>query len=139
MFRALFLFAAVFSAIAMAQNTDDTNASCIKRLEVPTYPRLGLLGRQTGTVTVITTLDAEAKTQKVETSSDTRNIALFTIILNAALKKSDFRKECAGQSVRIVFHFEIVGLETQNPKTSVAYGYPNEFWVVSEPSVPIIN
>jgi len=59
--------------------------------------------------------------------------------LNAALKKSDFRKECAGKAVRVIFHFEIAGPPAENPKVTLSYGYPNEFWVVSEPSVPLIN
>jgi hypothetical protein len=139
MFRALFLLAAISSVSAMAQDVDSTNASCIKRLETPAYTALAKSAQVTGSVTATVILDAEARTQKVETAFESRSLALFDASLNVALKKSDFRKDCAGKTVRIVFHFGIAGRPADDPKVTVAYGYPNEFWIVVEPHTPQIN
>ncbi len=133
------LLGIAISATAMAQDVDSTNVNCIKRLEMPVYPALARSAVITGTVTASIALDAEAKTQKVETSFESRSLGLFDASLNAALKKSDFQKNCAGKTVRIVFHFEIMGRLADNPKVTVAYGYPNEFWIISERQGAQIN
>jgi len=64
---------------------------------------------------------------------------MFDASLNAALKKSDFQKTCTGKIVRLVFHFEITGQLADNLKETVAYGYPNEFWIISERQGAQIN
>jgi hypothetical protein len=126
------LLAIASSAIAVAQDIDSANISCIKRLEMPAYPSLAKYANITGTATASIALDAEAKVQKVETSFTGRSLAMFDPSLNAALKKSDFQKNCAGKTVRVIFHFEIAGRIADDPKVTVAYGYPNEFWIISE-------
>jgi TonB family protein len=133
------LLAIAISATAMAQDVDSANMNCVKRLEMPAYPALAKSALITGTVTASIALDTEAKTQKVETSFESRSLAMFDESLNAALKKSDFQKNCAGKTIRIVFHFEITGRPADDPKVTIAYGYPNEFWVVVEPHTPMID
>ena len=126
------LLAIAISATAMAQDIDSANMNCIKRLEMPAYPAFAKSNQITGTITASIALDAEAKTQKVETSFESGPLWMFGTSLNAALKKSDFQKDCAGKTVRIVFHFEITGRIADDPKVTVAFGYPNEFWIISE-------
>lgn len=133
------LLAIAISATAMAQDVDSANTNCVKRLEMPTYPSLAKYAEITGTATTSIALDAEARVQKVETSFTGRSLAMFEPSLNAALKKSDFQKDCAGKTVRIVFHFEIMGRIADDPKVTVAYGYPNEFWIISERQKAQIN
>ncbi len=128
----LVLLAIAISSIGMAQDVDGTNMNCIKRLEMPVYPALARSALITGTVTASVALDTEAKAQKVETSFASRSLGMLNESLIAALKKSDFQKSCVGKTVRIVFHFEITGRFADNPKVTFAYGYPNEFWIVSE-------
>jgi outer membrane biosynthesis protein TonB len=135
----LLLLAIAISTAAMAQDVDSTNMNCVKRLEMPAYPALAKSVVITGTVTASIALDADAKTQKVETSFASRSLAMFDASLNAALKKSDFQKTCAGKIVRLVFHFEITGQLADNLKETVAYGYPNEFWIISERQEAQIN
>lgn len=133
------LLAIAISATAMAQDVNSANMNCIKRLEMPAYPALAKSAQITGSVTASMALDAEAKGQKAETSFAGRSLAMFDASINLALKKSDFRKDCAGKTVRIVFHFEIAGRPADDPKVTIAYGYPNEFWVVVEPHTPMID
>jgi len=133
------LLAIAISAASMAQDVDNTNTSCIKRLEMPTYPALAKSAQITGTVRASIALDTEAKTQKVETSFASRSLAMFDASINLALQKSNFRKDCASKTVRIVFHFEIAGRPADDPKVTIAYGYPDEFWVVVEPHTPMID
>ena len=99
---------------------------------MPAYPPLARSARITGTLSASIALDAEARIQKVATSFTGRLLAMFDESLNAALKKSEFQKDCAGKTVRVVFHFEIAGRIADAPKDTVAYGYPNEFWITSE-------
>jgi len=137
--RTPWLLVIAMSATAMAQDVGSRNMNCVKRLEMPAYPALAKSAQITGTVTASIALDAEAKAQKVETSFTGRSLAMFDAGLNTALKKSDFQKDCAGKTVRIVFHFEIAGRPADDPKVTIAYGYPNEFWVVVEPHTPMID
>ena len=139
MSRILLLILTAFSVTAMAQEVDSTHTNCIKRLEMPAYPALAKSALITGTVTASIALDADARTQKVETNFESRSLAMFDASLNAALKKSDFQKNCAGKTVRIVFHFEIAGRIADDPKVTVVYGYPNEFWIISERQKAQIN
>ena len=53
-----------------------------------------------------------------------------------AIQEASFRSDCTGKTVVLMFDFKVAGRPSGDPKQSVSFGYPNKFWIVTEPSRP---
>jgi TonB family protein len=123
------------SAYAQAGKTEqpqsDSGAACIERLEIPTYPPLASRARIHGTVTTFVLLSSEGSMQSIKTKvkpDDATRAPIFVRPVEAAVRQATFRPACGGQTVVIVFHFEL----GEKLKQSVMFGYPNTFWILAE-------
>ena len=118
---------------------------CVQRLEMPGYLRLALVVRIQGTITTSVLLSPIASPEEITTERQgtteavTNGLKLLVPSIEQAIKKSTFRSECGGKTVRLVFRFEIKGAFRDNPTESFAFGYPNEFWITVPPLPPMIN
>ncbi len=131
--------------VARAQDVAPTNLDCVQRLEMPGYLRLAIAARIQGTITTSVLLSSTASPQEITTRQEglseavTRGLKMLVPSIEQAVKKSTFRSECAGKTVRLVFRFEIKGAFRDNPTESFSFGYPNEFWIATPPLPPMIN
>ena len=124
---------------SLMAETDSSNIGCVQRLEIPGYLRLALVVRIQGTITTSVLLSPtgtplEITTQRQGTTEVlTNGLRMLVPSIEEAIKKSSFRSECGGKTVRLVFRFEIKGAFRDNPTASFAFGFPNEFWISTPP------
>ena len=119
----------------MPQGQAESNAACIERLEIPLYPPLAAQARIEGTITLSVLLTSGGKVEQVDTEiaskySQARN--LFATPVWKVIKEAKFRPNCAGKTVRLVFHFDLEGVSPGNLRASTSFGFPNTFWIVAE-------
>jgi hypothetical protein len=128
-------------AMSQATTADDTNASCIEKLQMPVYPVLAKQARLWGTFTVSVTLDPDASVQTVssEMESNVRpsRKAIFVPALEKSIRESSFAHGCGGKTVTLVFQFVLgTGAPTDHGQ-DVSFGFPNRFWISTPP--PVMN
>lgn len=130
----------VLSCAAFAQSGSGTesNMNCVERMEMPVYPKLAEAARISGTLKATVTLDSDgAIRQPIVTdfgSAPATAKRLFPPVVQEALRRSRFRKDCGGKSVTFVFTFALS--EELNPNhllQTVSWGYPNRFWISVPP------
>jgi TonB family protein len=117
------------------QPQTDPNVACIERLEIPRYPALATQARIEGTITVSVLLAQQGSVQQVDTeveSSFGQAKSLFGSPVWKAISEAKFLPECSGKTIRLVFHFHLMGTSAGNATQSVSFGYPNTFWIVAE-------
>ena len=120
-----------------------TNVDCVQRLEMPGYHRLAIAARIQGTITTSVLLSPTASPQEITTDRQgtieavTNGLKILVPSIEQAIKKSTFRAECGGKTVRLVFQFQIKGAFRDNPTESFAFGFPNEFWITTPPLPPM--
>ena len=130
---------------SLTPETDSSNIGCVQRLEMPGYNRLALSARIQGTITTSVLLSPTASPEEITTERQgtteavTNGLKLLVPSIEQAIKKSTFRSECRGKTVRLVFRFEIKGAFRDRPTESSAFGFPNEFWITVPPLPPMIN
>jgi hypothetical protein len=130
---------------APAQDVASMNLDCVQRLEMPGYHRLAIAARIQGTITTSVLLSPTASPQEIRTERQglseavTNGLKMLVPSIEQAVKKSAFRSECGGKTVRLVFRFEIKGAFRDNPTESFAFGFPNEFWITVPPLPPMID
>ena len=122
----------------MAQNRfePDTNISCVERLQPPQYPVLAVQSRIEGTVGASVLLTPQGSIHEVKTEFISKTPTVTGALIQSveqAVRGATFRQYCGGKTVTLVFDFKISGQPSENPKQSVAFGYPNKFWIVTEP------
>jgi hypothetical protein len=134
---ALAIMSAAVPSTAPAQT--DPNMSCVERLRMPLYPRLAEAARISGSVMAVVTLTSEGSIQKTDFEfGDATATArrLFSPAIEQALRLSAFKKNCGSKLVQLVFHFELgQNPDPNNLPQSVAFGYPNQFWISVPPRV----
>ena len=110
---------------------DTSNAACVERLELPTYPLLARQARLAGTLSVTVRLDHNAVVDNVTAKADLNNNgaqgALFVPVKNAIFHKAQFRQDCADKEVILVFDFRITGDPSDAQQQEAAFGFPNRF------------
>ncbi len=117
-----------------APEQNDSNMSCVERLEIPGYPVLAAQARIQGTITVSVALTTDGSVGKVETevaSKYSQARSLFGTPVWKAIREAKFRSDCAGKTVRLIFHFDLEGTAGLQTKGTVLFGYPNTFWIVA--------
>src|ERR1700691_6746181 len=97
-----YLFLLVVSGLpAVAQN--ETNMSCVERLEIPSYPILAKQARITGVLTVTVPLGPDASAGRISSqwasqwNSVSKPEGLFLPVIEKSLLESRFAKSCAGK------------------------------------------
>jgi hypothetical protein len=118
------------SKVALNPNGDDSNIICVERLQMPTYVPLAKMARIEGTVTAMVSLSPNGLVQQVGTG---KAHPLLAPSVKEAIRQAMFRSNCGGRTVVLIFHFNIRGEPSDYPKQSVSFGFPNHFWIVSEP------
>ena len=134
-FVAIVIAAPFGSAYAQAGKTEQSHgnsgATCIERLQIPDYPPLATQARIYGTVTASVLLSSQASVQSIKTEmkpDQGMRATIFVKPVEAAVRQATFRRSCGGQTVVMVFHFEL----GDKLKPSVLFGYPNTFWILAE-------
>jgi hypothetical protein len=123
------------AALAQDRGEADSNIACVERLQMPAYSPLASAARVQGTITVSVPLSAAASPERVTTESTGETptgLRLLVPSIESAIKGATFRSNCGGKTVTLVFRFQIEGKAVDNPKTSLAFGFPNRFWITTQ-------
>jgi hypothetical protein len=127
--------------IGTAQNPfePETNIGCVERMQMPAYPAMAREAQVEATITASVLLSPKPTVQQqVATqfkSKTQRAAAILMPTVEKAIREASFRSDCTGKTVALIFDFKVAGPPSANPKQSVAFGYPNKFWIVTEPAV----
>src|SRR6266852_3686934 len=88
----------------------DSNSACIQRLEIPRYPPLATQARMEATITVDVLIGQGGTAKQVDTTAESRSTqgkALLGAAVWKVISEAKFRPECAGKTVKAVFHFNL--------------------------------
>ena len=124
--------------IGIAQNPFEPsfNIACVERIPMPAYPILARQSQIEGTISASVVLSPQASVQLITTEFASKTPKVTGVLIRtveAAIREAVFRAACGGKTLSLIFDFKISGHASDNPKQSAAYGYPNKFWVVTEP------
>jgi hypothetical protein len=128
-------------AIGTAQNPfePETNIGCVERLQMPAYPSSAREAQVEATITASVLLSPKPTVQQQVTtqfkSRTQKAAAVLMPTVEKAIQEASFRSDCTGKTVVLIFDFKVTGQPSSNPKQSVSFGYPNKFWIVTEPAV----
>jgi hypothetical protein len=114
----------------------DYHIGCVERLRVPGYSAAARQAGAEGTITskVVLAADASAELITSEFQSKTQTaIGWLMQLVDQSIREATFRPGCGGETLTLVFNFRIEGRPSDNPQQSVSFGYPNHFWIVTEP------
>jgi hypothetical protein len=126
--------------IGTAQNPfePETNIGCVERLQMPAYPAMARQAQVEATITASVLLSPKPTVQQqviTQFKSKTqRAAAILMPTVEKAIQDASFRPDCTGKTVVLIFDFKVAGLPSGNPKQSVSFGYPNKFWILTEPA-----
>jgi hypothetical protein len=118
---------------------DTSNTGCIEKLQIPAYPLLARQARLTGTLSVTVDLGTNGNIEKVSARSQLNNDRAQSVLLmpiESVLRKSRFRRECAGKQITLVFEFGLYGDPYDDQQQEVAFGSPNRFFITARPPIP---
>jgi hypothetical protein len=122
--------------------SDETNSTCAQRIQIPSYPPLARQARLAGTLSVTVKLGNNASVDEVSAQSHLNNDraqAVLLIPIENALRKSQFRRDCAGKIVTLEYDFRLTGDPSDRQMQEVEFGYPNHFWITTRPPIPTIS
>ena len=122
-----------------ASAQEAANARCVEKFQIPSYPQLARQARLVGTLSVTVRLGSDGAVEKISAQSHLNNDGAQAILLSpieASLRKSQFRRDCAGQELVIEFEFRITGDPYDRQTQEAAFGYPNRFWITARPPIP---
>jgi hypothetical protein len=114
----------------------DTHIGCVERFQTPVYSAVARQVKAEGTITASVVLSPQGSVQEISTdfkSKTQRAIGLLIPLVEKSIVEAAFRSTCAGETVVLIFDFKIIGQPSESPKQSVSFGYPNKFWIVTEP------
>ena len=122
------LWLLLLNGFAWAQEVDASNAYCIEYLPLPSnYPPLARNAFVQGEVQVIATVGAGGGLGVVNIQTAGLRFNLVRALIEDALLKARFRKDCQSKSVTLVFHFQLEEPRSDDGRISVVFGYPNRF------------
>ena len=121
---------------ARAQNPFEPsfNIACVERIALPQYPELARQRRVEGAVNATVVLSPHAAAELITTDFASRNDKVIGILIRTVedtIRAATYRSSCGGKTLSFVFDFRISG------KQSAAFGYPNKFWITSEPGAAV--
>ena len=115
---------------------DESNISCIERMDLPVYAPLARAARIEGVVTASVRLSAEGSVQDVNSDIPKRDSRiLLWSPAERVLRNARYRPDCAGKTVTVIFKFQIAGEASSYDRPAHVFGAPNQFWVITSPSV----
>ena len=129
----------VVSPLALSQSTtaDDTNASCIEKLQIPNYPPLARHARLSGTFTTTVVIGPDATVQSISSemvAKFSQSKGIFIPAIERSLRSSVFARRCGGNTVKLVFQFVLGDGEPSDHGQEVSFAYPNRFWISVPPA-----
>lgn len=106
---------------------------CAVRIQLPEYPPVARQARLTGTAVATVTISSDSAVRiRLEGVPP-----ILKRAVEASLRKSEFSDSCKDTTFSIRYTFRVEGEQAERPKTSIIFQPPNEFIVVSPPSVPM--
>jgi hypothetical protein len=119
------------SATQVAES--ESNAQCVVRLLVPSYPYADRVSNTSGALRAAVNLDAQGavQSQEIEIVSGPKDQRFFKAAIDRGLKASTFNKTCAGRTVRLTFRFKMGGAD------AVWFEYPSTYEITALP--PLLN
>lgn len=120
----------------------ESNMACVERLPMPVYAPLAQQTRLEGTITASVMLSPRATVEKITTDFAAKTSKVTGALIRSvedAVRGANFRANCGGKTVVLIFEFKIAGEPSDKPKQSDAFGYPNKFWIVVEPRKTKLN
>jgi hypothetical protein len=106
---------------------DATNAFCIEKVQFPTYTPLARNAALQGSIVVTLTVAVDGAVEKFDADARLNNERATGVLLapvEYALRKSQFRRDCHGKQVTLVFEFRITGDASDRVQQETAFGYP---------------
>jgi Gram-negative bacterial TonB protein C-terminal len=132
--------------VGTAQNPfePESNIACVERVTMPAYPAIARQGRIEGTVVASVLLSPHASVEKITTDFTSKTSSVNGSLIRSveeAIRAAAFRAPCANKTIVLIFDFKIAdfkiaGQPSDSPGRSDSYGYPNRFWIISEPGKP---
>ena len=112
--------------------TDPSNMTCVKRLQIPSYPTIARLARASFETSAAIRLATDGKIQSVVLEGATGLEQLFRPTIEETLRASAFEPSCSHKTVRVSYAFR---MNVAPDVTASWFGYPNrvEVWAVSPP------
>ena len=130
------LIAGAVHGTAQNRFEPETNMACVERLPVPAYSPLAIQARIEGTVTASVLLSPHASVEKITTDFMSKTPKITGSLIQSvedAIRGAAFHTYCGDKTIVLIFDFKIAGQPADNPKQSDSFGYPNKFWIVTEP------
>jgi hypothetical protein len=121
-------------AVASAAQVEPaSNADCVVRLLVPSYPYADRVSNTSAALRAVVKLGAEGavQSQQIESVSGPKDQRFFRAAIERGLKASSFSKTCAGQTVRLAFRFKMGAAD------EVWFQYPDTYEITA--LAPLIN
>lgn len=126
-------------ATAQVSPAFESNAACLERFEIPSYPPIARQARIEGTITATLRVSSNGSAETIATdfaSQLSGSKMAVSPTVEKAIREARFLPECTGKTVTLIFDFKIAGPPTNSPRQSISFGAPNRFWIVSEPQSP---
>ncbi len=108
---------------------------------MPEYSGIARQARIEGTLSANIKLGPAAEVKEVAAPevSARPQLKLLLPSVEYALRKSQFRRDCAGKELVLVFEFRITGDPYDGVQKEFAFGYPNRFAITSRPAPPLLE
>ena len=116
------------------QAQGSANVDCVERIEIPRYPPLATQAQIDDSITAFVDLSSDGAVHDIKVTAQSRYRQaknLFGPPVEKVIRAAQFRSGCAEKPVKLVFHFNLKG-QSEEPKLSMSFGYPNVFWIISE-------
>ena len=130
---ALGMSAGICALASASQVAPASNADCVVRLQIPSYPYVARVSNSSGAVRAVVALGegGTVQSQQFELISNPKNMKIFQPAIERGLKASTFSKTCAGRTVRLAFRFKMGAAD------EVWFQYPDTYEITALP--PLIN
>jgi hypothetical protein len=116
----------------------DLGFACFDSLAAPEFPKAALEAHVDGTVWTWTQLSPQGAVEKIDTqvvSAWSNGAKLLTPPVEAAIRAAKPKPQCFGNTVPIVFRYQLHGEATATPKATSRRENPNILWIESQPAI----
>jgi hypothetical protein len=110
---------------------------CVEEMLLPGYGSVARKARNLGTVTARVLVGQHGDPAKIETQGPDQ---MLQSEVEVFLKhNTKYLPACKGETVEILFTFELVGQPVRDPIVRVTFRGPNHFVLRSQPEAPIVD
>ncbi len=136
-----FAVAALLTSVSARaqQSTHTEGLACFENLAPPEYPKNALQAHVDGSVWTTIHVSPQSAPEKIETqlvSAWDKAAQLLTPPVEKAIRAAKIKPACAGQTVSVVFRYQLYGEATPDPKVTSRTEAPNLMWIESQPAGP---